>query len=426
MRMADILRASTASAVTDARSVSFQDMFGSGSDITGFGRKKAGELVNTQSAASLSAVYASWRIVSEAIATLPRNALASPRGLPTYLDRPVWFDSPNVDDTWIEFLGQVMVSLLQSGDAFVLLDWKNAKLEGMTVLDPASCVHVRSGVITISNKEHGTSADFPDFQTFRGQARASREILHIRGMSNPGSLSGMSPIRICAETLGVSLASQSYGADFFANDATPAGIIEVPENVRLSSVGQAALRKAWNDMYGSKGMKKSVAVLVEGARFKSLQVSPNEAQFLETRKFGVQEIARIYGVPPHLIGDTTNTTGWGTGMAEQNTAFVVHTLRPYLERLEARFSGVLQVDVNVSSAHMDINEDALLRGATTDRWEVLRKNVAAGIMTADEARESEGFRPLSGGKGSVPWIPLQQAPQGFTSTGSPGKDLKDD
>lgn len=397
------------------RSISFQDVFDQGIDLDLFHhpRDHAGVRVTEQTAASLSAVYACWRIISEAIATLPRDVITTVNGVPTPLSsQPIWMRNPNPDDTWTEFLGQVMVSLLATGNAYILVRWGfgNAVAD-LTVLDPHLCTKERRGVVKVTNSERGTVTELFEASSYGGDTRALLEVLHVRGMTKPGALEGMNPIQSTAQTLGVAIAAQKYGAEFFANDATPSGLIQMPESVGLSPDGQAAARKAWNDLFGAggKGMRKRVGVLIEGARFQQLQISPNEAQFLETRKFGVQEVARIYGAPPHLIGDTTNTTGWGTGMAEQNTAFVIHTLRPWIERLEARLSILTSIDLKNPQARLRLNEEALLRGATKERWEVLRSNVAAGLMTADEARRQEGMAALPDGAGSVPWVPLNQA-----------------
>ena len=408
MSFLDIVRGSLGA---EERSLSYQDIWDQGLDLTLSGQNVAGVKVNSSTATSLSAVYASWRIISEGVSTLPRDSMRRIDGLPKpFRPRPVWLDYPNRWETWIEFLGQVSVSLLADGNAYVLVTWNGGAIDDLVVLDPALVEVPSRGVYVVNGTTlQGVSKFTP---------RAPVEVLHLRGMTTPGSLVGMSPIAATAETLGINLAAQRYGASFFANDGTPGGIVEVPETAKLSPIGQKALRDSWRELFGGPDRAKSIAVLVEGAKFKALQVSPNEAQFLETRKFGVQEVARIYGIPPHLISDTTNTTGWGTGMAEQNTAYVIHTLRPWLERIEAGLTLLAQLEVEAAKAspgpsqvYINLEEEALLRGATTERWDNHRKNVGSGVRTADEVRREEGLAPLPDGLGAVPWIPLAQAPQ---------------
>jgi HK97 family phage portal protein len=147
-------------------------------------------------------------------------------------------------------------------------------------------------------------------------------------------------------------------------------------------------------------------------RYRPLQISPSESQFIEQRRFTVEEVARVYGVPAHLLMQNDGTSGWGTAMAEANTAFVTNTLRPHLVRLEEVFSSLARRELGRGpSVSIALHEEALMRGATSDRWEMLRKNVNSGVVTADEARMAEGMPPLPDGIGAVPWVPLQQLPQ---------------
>ena len=290
-------------------------MFEQGLDLT-MTRRKAGVNVTTATASQLTAVYACWRIISEAIATLPRAAEYETEG--RWLDaanQPAWLNTPNETDTWVEMLGQTMVSLLAGGDAYNMIVWNTAADGGgvkeIIVLNPTTCRRVSDTTVTVTPTD-GTPPR--DYRVLTASSSNSRpvEILHLRGMGHPGARVGMSPIEACAETIGVSLAAQRYGASFFANDGTPSGVLEVPPETDLSDTGRKALRESWAELHGGPNRAKQVAVLTRGVKFKALQISPNEAQFLETRKMGVQEIARLYGTPPHLIGDTTNTTGWGT------------------------------------------------------------------------------------------------------------------
>ena len=404
------------SGAVGARSISLQDVFNSGGDLSsvGFSGRHAGIRVNTVSAAQLTAVYGSWRIISEAIATLPRDMVVQgPDGLPVVAEdaRPVWLDNPSEFETWSEFLGQVVLSILQTGNAYVLLDWGAAtgNLTQMKVLDPLHSERVSREVVKVS----GTAGvqTLPVFIPGRVGV-SSVEILHIRGMTSPGSLEALSPIAACAESMGVSLGAQRYGAKFFESDATPGGVLEVPAEVKLSDAGRQATREAWSDMFGGVDRARRVAILTEGMRYRPLQISPSESQFIEQRRFTVEEVARVYGVPAHLLMQNDGTSGWGTAMAEANTAFVTNTLRPHLVRLEEVFSSLARRELGRGpSVSIALHEEALMRGATSDRWEMLRKNVNSGVVTADEARMAEGMPPLPDGIGAVPWVPLQQLPQ---------------
>lgn len=400
------------------RSISYQDLFDTGADLDWTASSsQAGVRVTERSATALTAVYAAQRIISEAIATLPPSVVVQAGGVPEKLEAPGWLRHPNPESTWNELVGEVMVSLLSGGNGWALIEWRAGSVADITVLDPAKCSKPVRGIVRVSG-DAGSYRDFPEVSA-AAPARARFEVLHFKGLTRPGALVGVSPIADHAESLGVSLAAQSYGADWFANSATPSGLIELPPDADLSEVGKSALRRAWRDLFGAnRGQRNSVAVLTRGAKFKQLQVTPNESQFLQTRQYGVSEVARIYGIPPHMLGDMSNTTGWGSGMAEQNLAFVTHTLRPWLERLEARFSVLTAAETGNPLARLRLSEEELLRGATSDRWSTLRSNVAAGVMTADEARAAEGLAPLPDSVGAVPWVPLAQAPSGAEIKGT--------
>lgn len=391
-----------------ARSLSLQDVFSSGGDLSGvgFGSRHAGVAVNVSSSAQLTAVYGSWRIISEAVASLPRSLVVDG----ATVGRPVWLDHPTEFDTWGEFASQMMLSLLQDGNAYVLVDWGQAsgRVSQLTVLAPGACSRVSRESVRVSGPA-GVEL-VPVFRAGDVGPGSGAEVLHVRGMTSPGALSGISPIVACAQSLGVSLGAQKYGSDFFEGDATPTGTLEVPAEVKLSEAGREATRQAWEDMHGAG--RRRVAVLTEGMRYRQLQVSPDQAQFIENRKFTIAEVARIYGVPPHLLMDNSGTSGWGTAMAEMNMAFVQNTLRPHLVRLEGALSAVARRESGApAGVAVDLDESALLRGDAASRFDILRKNVQSGLMTADEARALELLPALPDGMGAVPWVPLQQMPQ---------------
>lgn len=418
MKVLDILKGTV-----EARSISFQDVWDKALDLDGtYGTSRAGVTVNRNSVTQLSSVYGSWRLISEGVSTLPRDAMMRRDGVPKlFRPRPIWLDQPNLNDLWVDFAGQIMVSLLADGNAYVAVQWgPSGMVDSLTVMDPSAVRPEKvEGLIGFEVRNHATgmSGYLPPLFGV-----SPTEMLHIRGMTLPGFITGLSPIEACAETFGISLAAQRYGAGFFQNDGTPSGIIEVPPEAKLSPTGQAALRQAWSDLFGGPGRAKGVAVLVDGAKFHPLQISPDEAQFLETRRFQVADIARIYGIPPHLLADSTGSTSWGTGLAEQNTAYISFTLRAWLERVEAGFTRLLRIELqhmgNVdtldgSQAFINLSEEALLRGAPSTRWDQHRANVTSGVLTADEVRKEEGMDPLPDGLGAVPWIPLAQAPGGI-------------
>jgi len=142
----------------------------------------------------------------------------------------------------------------------------------------------------------------------------------------------LSPIGLVRQTVGLALAAEEYGARFFGQDARPGGVIEVP--LELSDTAFARMKSQWNALHAGVQRSHLMAILEGGAKWNTVGLAPEDAQFLLTRRFEVSEIARIYGVPPHLIGDTDRSTSWGTGIEQQTIGFVVYTLRPWVVREE--------------------------------------------------------------------------------------------
>jgi HK97 family phage portal protein len=398
----------------EERGLSYQDVFERGLDWHGYGHRHAGVSVTQDSALALSAVFGSWRIISEGVATLPRDVVFRRNGIPTpFRPRPAWLDKPNGTETWVEFMGQIMLSVLADGNAYVMVSWDpSGAVASMVVLDPhrVQVQQHESGHVLYRLSSGKDAQVFPQLGGV-----APYEIMHFRWMTRPGELTGISPIEQCAETFGIALGAQRYGAKFYEQDATPGGVITLPPEFDLSEAGQKALKEQWQSLHGGANRAKKVAVLTRGAAYKPLQVAPAEAQFLETRAFQVADVARIFGVPPHLLADSTGSTSWGSGLAEQGTAFVRHTLRPHLERIEAKFTELVQIEqLNLrgvsSGAFLNLDEESLLRGDHESRWATHRANVTSGMVMPDEARRAEGLPPLPDGLGSVPWIPLAQDP----------------
>lgn len=417
MRIRDaIVRAVTA---PEVRTLSPRDIWEDWSPAS----TTAGQRVTQLSAMQLTAVYGSVRLISDSVSTLPRDTMIRFDGIPRpYRPRPAWLDYPNPDQTWQEMMGQVMVSQLLAGNAYVLVLWApDGTVDQLRVVDPQRVSVLRSGGRTRYWVHPELDAPAIEVPPLRGIADV--EVLHIAGMMMPGAVVGLSPIMAAAETIGLGLAAQRYGSGFYEGAAVPAGIIEAPPGANLTDTGKKELRESWKSLYSNR---RNVAILTEGLTFKTVQIAPEESQFLESRQFSVAEIARIYGAPPHLLADASGSTSWGTGLAEQNQAFVTLTLRPWIERNESRFSQLAQIEVTntspreTSKVFVELHEGALLRGAPGERWDIHRQNVNAGLLTADEVRKEEGMQPLPDGIGSVPWLPSYSVVGGTQVEPAPG------
>jgi len=210
-----------------------------------------------------------------------------------------------------------MVSLLAEGNAYVAVSWgSEGSVLQRAVLAPALVTPEKRGGGYAGVGYLIGGSYLPPLTGEPGRT----EILHLRGMTLPGAIVGINPIQACSETMGISLAAQKYGSSFFANDATPRAIVEVPAEAKLTPVGQEALRRTWKDLFGGPSNAGGIGVLVDGAKFTTVQVNPEEAQFRAVRQFQLQDVARSYGVTPPLLGDPTPATSGGGALPAQNTA----------------------------------------------------------------------------------------------------------
>jgi HK97 family phage portal protein len=192
------------------------------------------------------------------------------------------------------------------------------------------------------------------------------------------------------------LAAQRFGQAFFENGALPGAVIEAPGT--MSDPAIKRFRETWNGGHQGVANAHRIGVLTEGAKLAKVSVSPEDAQFLETRAFQVPDIARIYGVPPHLIADASNSTSWGSGLAEQNLAFGQFSLRPWIERIEDAHGRLLTTH-GLPDVFIKLNLDALLRASLSDRYVSYQMGIQNEFLTRNEARKLEDMPPLPGGDG---------------------------
>ena len=209
------------------------------------------------------------------------------------------------------------------------------------------------------------------------------DVLHIPGLGFDG-LVGYSPIAMAKNAIGLSIATEEYGAKFFANGATPGGILEYPGTVKDPD----RVRESWNKGFSGRNSHK-VAILEEGMKYTPISISPNEAQFLETRKFQIDEIARIFRVPPHMVGDLEKSSF--SNIEQQSLEFVKYTLEPWLMRWEQSINRALLSPNEKSTYFVKFNVDGLLRGDYQSRMNGYATARQNGWMSANDIRELENL-----------------------------------
>ena len=370
--------------------VSFSDIYGKGLDLFSSGSNtKTGLSITSDTALEVSTVYGCIRVLSDTVSTLPLDQMMRRDGVPRPVrPRASWLDFTAGPWNQVQLFGMIMTSLLTDGNAYLATIRDGAGLiQWLDILDPSSVTPKRltdgSIVYEVAMENSSTKTVGP------------MDIKHIQGMMLPGRLEGLSPISYGRETIGLARATQEYGGAFFGNGAVPGSTIEVPGI--LSPTAAKVIKDSWESSH--RGVKNSgrLAVLTEGAKFSPVSLSPNESQFLETRVFSVSDIARFFGVPLQLL----NAEGpqFGSTTAEQNVAFVQHSLRPWIERLEAGLTDLLRSEDPLLSkkTFVRLNVNSLLRGNMSERYNVWAVAVTQGILTINEVRKEEGLQPVEWG-----------------------------
>ena len=353
------------------------------------GSSTSGKRVNERSAMQMTAVYSCVRILSEAVAGLPLHLYqyTDKGSKEKAVDNPLYFllhDEPNTEMTSFVFRETLMTHLLLWGNAYSQII-RNGKGEavGLYPLMPDR--------MTVGRDEKGRlyyeyMVSNDDAKTLKdGMVRLSPyDVLHIPGLGFDG-LVGYSPIAMAKNAIGLAIAAEEYGSKFYANGATPSGILEYPGTVKEPN----KVRESWNAGFGGSSNAHKIAVLEEGMKYTPISISPNEAQFLETRKFQINEIARIFRVPPHMVGDLEKSSF--SNIEQQSLEFVKYTLEPWLVRWEQAMQRALIPQDDKSKYFIKFNVDGLLRGDYQSRMQGYATARQNGWMSANDIRELENL-----------------------------------
>lgn len=353
-----------------------------------FGSTTSGKTVNETTAMQTTAVYACVRILAETIASLPLHTYKSKAdGKEKARDHPIYYllsDAPNPEMTSFVFRETLMGHLLLWGNAYaqIIRDGRG-KVIALYPLMPDK--------MTVNRSENG---DIYYIYNKNGEEYIlhSHDVLHIPGLGFDG-LIGYSPIAMAKNTIGMALATEEYGAKFFSNGANPGGVLEHPGVVK----DPARVRDSWNAVYQGSSNSHKVAVLEEGMKFQSIGIPPEQAQFLETRKFQTEEICRIFRVPPHLVASLDKATF--SNIEHQSISFVVHTIRPWLVRIEQSINKALFTDSERKKYFVSFVVEGLLRGDYNSRMQGYATGIQNGFMSPNDVRRLENMNPIPEGEG---------------------------
>mgnify|MGYP000039952368 CR=1 FL=1 len=375
-------------------------------DFFGYGSlSSSGMVVTPDTAMTYTAVFRAVSLLSQSVATLPLFVFRrlSAGGKERAVDHPLYnilHTQPNPDQNSVEFREMMMGHLLLRGNAYAKIETTGSgAVKALVPLNPDRMSPYRneSGAVIYRYRP----------QSGGEQKYTRREIFHIRGLSSDG-LVGLNPIEYCRESIGLGLAAENYGSTFFGNSAKPSGVLTYPNH--LDDPGVERLKKEWNAAHGGPRNANTVAVLEDGMKWEQMGMNNSDSQFLETRKFQISDVARIFGVPPHLLGDLERATF--SNIEQMSLEFVIHSLRPWLVRWEAAILSSLFTESERPVYFSEFLVDALLRGDLVSRYAAYNSGRQGGWLSVDEIRELENLNPLPNNAGKVYLEPLNMKEAG--------------
>jgi len=378
-----------------------RNLFTGGSTYV-FGPSTSGNNVNETTAMQMSAVYACVRIIAEAIAQIPLNVyrFTEDGGKEKDPRHPLYFllhDEPNPEMTSFIFRETLMSHLLLWGNAYAQIIRNGmGEVVGLYPLMPDR--------MEVDRDEEGnlvyTYTKYFDEAGARHRYEQVKlpawQVLHIPGLGYDG-LIGYSPIAMARNAIGMSMAAENFGATFFANGATPGGVLEHPGIVK----DPERLRESWHAQFSGRN-SHNIAVLEEGMTFKPMSIPPEEAQFLETRKFQIDEIARIFRVPPHMVGDLEKSSF--SNIEQQSLEFVKYTVGPWVARWEQSLSQALLLPSEKTRYTIKYNLDGLLRGDYESRMNGYAVGRQNGWLSANDIRELENMNRIPAEEGGDEYL----------------------
>jgi HK97 family phage portal protein len=339
----------------------------------------AGVAVGPDQALRLSAVWGSIRILADTVSSLPVHAFAAGSRDPIE-PTPVILRTPAAGTPLQDWLHQVMRSLLLHGNC-----WGAGTQRAGAAFRPTQIELVEAHRIQIQT---GTGEVV---YRLDGREVPRDQLWHLRAYPSAGCLLGLSPISYAAQTLGVSLAAEKFAATFFGDGAMPTGVISVDKHITPEQAKDTS--KLWNTIFSNTAGTRRVAVMGDGARFNPVSIKPEESQFIETQAMTVQAVARIYGVPPEMLGANSGDSLTYANVEQRSIDFLTYGLNPWLVRLETALTELLP-----RGQFCKFNSGALLRSALLDRYKSYEIGINAGFMDVAQIRELEDWEPLPAGE----------------------------
>jgi HK97 family phage portal protein len=342
----------------------------------------SGSPVTPETAVSLSTAFACIQLYADTVSTLPVATFRRVDGERKPTARPMWLDEPDIGVTWQQYIGQGIRSYFMSGD-WIARVYRNPLGETVAIvlLDPAR-VDVRRNVAT------GRIEYFYD----QGKAIAQSDVIHLMDFQRPTALRGESRAVLLKQSFGLAQALLEHASRFFSNGSETSGIIEMPQVLNAEQALEVA--RAYENRH--KGLRKSnrIGVLGGGAKWIKTGVDPEDAQALESRAASIEEVARIYRVPPPKIGITTPGSMSYASVEQLQIGWTQDSVRPLVQQIEVAHSRLLP-----RGEFVRINIDGLLRGDTATRYTAYSTALLSGWAAINDVRSLEDMPKVPGGDG---------------------------
>jgi HK97 family phage portal protein len=375
----------------EQRAVTFQTMWGSGDYEELY--SLSGTSVDSQTALQINAIYSAVSLISDTISTLPVDVFIRRDGARyPFRPRPTWVNQPDIDTTKEAFYGSAIVSLLLDGNAFIrIYSNPQGEIVNLTVLNPMDVEIKRTGIGRVGFVVRGED-----------KMLTTDEMIFIPDLVRPGHIRGVSRVEALKENFGLAMALEKYAAKFFGSGTQTSGVIEIPGNATAEQA--KSMQEAFDSRHKGWAKAHKTAVLSGGAQYKPTNIPNDQAQFLDSRRMAVEDVARAFNVPPHLLGlPGTNTYA---SVEQNNLAWVTHGLRPIVQKIEGALSPLMARYAGGEQAFIRFNLDGLLRADINSRMTAFSTGLQSGFLTINDVRRIEDLPPINDPSADTVRVPL--------------------
>tara|TARA_R110000822_G_scaffold10078_10_gene38490 strand:- start:1649 stop:3004 length:1356 start_codon:yes stop_codon:yes gene_type:complete len=374
----------------EQRGISFQTVWGNGDDLE-IGTQSA-TIINSDTAFRVSAIFSAISLISDTVSTLPIDAFVRRGGNRIAMrPRPAWVQKPDVDTTREAFYGSIIVSLLLDGNAFVRVYRQGNQIVNMNVVDPSKVRITRNGLGRVMFHVEGEERPL-----------TTEDMIFIPDVVKPGTLRGVSRVESLRDNFGLAMALENYAARFFGQGATSQGIIEFPDELTFEEM--KSLQQSFDARHRGWRNAHKTGILSGGAKYKETSVTNDQAQFIDSRRMAVEDVARAFNVPPHLLG-LPGTNSYAS-VEQNNLAWVTHCLRPIIQKIEGAFSPLLAESPNGQDGFIKFNIDGLLRADINSRYSAYSTGLQSGYLTINDVRRLEDLSQIDDPSASTVRVPL--------------------